>query len=581
MQLGLGLLVFGLLFGARLSRRASTQPFGYWPLAWAVLTLAGINRFAEGPREIEDIAGIVFSTLMLAGVLRYADRDVPRSLFLAATGIAAIYLAFDLAGLYSVTWAFSLFVEPLIFLAAVFLAHRAARRRKASALHRFVAPGLLVLLLMDLWDAAYGSSELESIGVWLAVSIPVATIQAVVMFDRIRSVADEAAEALEQSVSLLQATLESTADGIQVVDQSGKYTSFNRSFRQMWRVPSSIPDRGKIEVVLNFAMQQLEDPQAFYYKAMALYSDPGAESFDTLRFKDGRVFERYSRPQRVGDQIVGRVWSFRDVTERARAEAVALRHQNHLEELVEERTRELLASRDRLRQADRLVAVGTLAAGIAHQINNPVGSILNSAEYALMCEQDPDAMEIFKQAMMVNAAEARRCAVIVRSMLQFAREEPIAKRVEDINQVVRRACGATANYARQRGAEVDEAFSNEPLPVDVSPIEIDQAFVNLLRNAIESSDRDVRVSVRSERKGDLARIHLADNGCGIEPENLSRIFDPFFSTRLREGGTGLGLSVAHGIVSEHGGEIRVTSECGKGTEVVVELPISTDTQSHL
>jgi diguanylate cyclase (GGDEF)-like protein len=122
-------------------------------------------------------------------------------------------------------------------------------------------------------------------------------------------------ERYDVNLSLQEATLESTADGILVVDQAGRWQSFNRTFLQMWRIPSEIVSSRDDDAALDFVLGQLEDPAAFIAKVRQLYDTPDAESSDELRFKDGRVFERYSRPQLVNERSVGRVWSFRDVTQ--------------------------------------------------------------------------------------------------------------------------------------------------------------------------------------------------------------------------------------------------------------------------
>jgi diguanylate cyclase (GGDEF)-like protein/PAS domain S-box-containing protein len=141
----------------------------------------------------------------------------------------------------------------------------------------------------------------------------------------IRRARNHAEEDLEKSLSLLRATLESTADGILVVENEGRIVSFNHKFIEMWRIPESILASRDDNQALAFVLDQLKDPEGFQRKVRELYAQPGAESFDVLEFKDGRVFERYSKSQQMGGKTVGRVWSFRDVTERVEAEEMIQR----------------------------------------------------------------------------------------------------------------------------------------------------------------------------------------------------------------------------------------------------------------
>ncbi len=262
-----------------------------------------------------------------------------------------------------------------------------------------------------------------------------------------------------------------------------------------------------------------------------------------------------------------------DLSARKRAEAYVARQQRRLEETIADRTQELLQSRSRLIEAERLASVGTLAAGVAHQINNPIGAILNSAEFALRCAEDDDASETFRRALETNLVESRRCAQIVKSMLQFSRDEPPEKWVDDVAPLVRRAHRAINAYAQDREAHVEFEGPDEPLYALICPIEIEQAIVNLLRNAIESRPHGAHVTLTLARRDKSALIEVIDDGRGIDDDDRDRLFEPFYSTRTREGGTGLGLSVAHGIVGDHGGEIQIESLATAGTRVVVSLPL--------
>jgi PAS domain S-box-containing protein len=146
----------------------------------------------------------------------------------------------------------------------------------------------------------------------------------------------QAEEAAQQANSLLTSILESTADGILVVGNNGEVVVFNEKFLFLWHIPESLAGKRDDKILLDHVLSQLKDPEGFIEQVKQLYSQPEADSFDVLEFKDGRVFERYSQPQRLGNDIAGRVWSFRDVTDRRRAEEEQHRNQEAAERLAEE-----------------------------------------------------------------------------------------------------------------------------------------------------------------------------------------------------------------------------------------------------
>ena len=153
--------------------------------------------------------------------------------------------------------------------------------------------------------------------------------------------------------------------------------------------------------------------------------------------------------------------------------------------------------------------------------------------------------------------QAIRCGKVVRSVLQFARSEATEKWSSDLTGVLRTAIDVTARYANERGAHVEIDLSREASgqTVLMNPIEIEQVFVNLIRNAVESQPSGTRVNVSTRWVEGAVEISIEDDGPGIPEAHAEHIFDPFYTTRLREGRTGLGLSVAHGIVEDHGGSM--------------------------
>jgi signal transduction histidine kinase len=252
--------------------------------------------------------------------------------------------------------------------------------------------------------------------------------------------------------------------------------------------------------------------------------------------------------------------------------------------LVVRDLREVVGLRNRLVTSARLAAVGQLAAGIAHEINNPLAYI--GANLRLLRErwtqladawrgegEKPDLEELFGEglAMLDESLEGvDRTAAIVRDVRVFSHGGSESRERLDPNQVVERALRVAEPHLRRRAA-VERELADVP-QVAGSRRALEQVVLNLVINAAQSMRGRGLIRIATRRRGDEVEIAVADDGCGIAPDVIERIFDPFFTTKPVGEGTGLGLSISHEIVRRHGGRILVESEVGRGTEVRVRLP---------
>lgn len=226
-----------------------------------------------------------------------------------------------------------------------------------------------------------------------------------------------------------------------------------------------------------------------------------------------------------------------------------------------------------LRRAERLASIGTLAAGIAHEVNNPLGAIQLDAETALYCSEQRNRQETVVACLKNIAASAKRGGQIVKDVLRFARSESTSKRVGDLRDAVVGACRLTRRLAEKRGVKIEYTPSEDAFSVLLNSTEIEQVLVNLITNAIHASQAGDRVEIVLQREPEAVCVAVRDFGVGMASDQMNRIFDPFYTTRGTLGGTGLGLSISYGIVREHGGTIDVHSQPGAGTTMIVRLPI--------
>ncbi|MFB3880464.1 MAG: [Fe-Fe] hydrogenase large subunit C-terminal domain-containing protein [Armatimonadota bacterium] len=234
--------------------------------------------------------------------------------------------------------------------------------------------------------------------------------------------------------------------------------------------------------------------------------------------------------------------------------------------------RNLLEAEAQLMQSEKLASMGQLAAGIAHEINNPLGTVLI---YTHMLLKNMPVADEHREDLTMIAREAERCRNIVRGLLDFSRQSKLRDQLSDVNDVVRETLEPLTRL---------ESFSRIDLTTDLceglpktllDPEQMRQAFINILENAMEAMPEGGRIEVRTSlaQDGKSIAVRFADTGAGIREENLERIFDPFFTTKQIGKGTGLGLAIVYGIVKMHRGAISVDSKVGVGSTFTITLPV--------
>ncbi|GFO60569.1 hypothetical protein GMST_28940 [Geomonas silvestris] len=364
---------------------------------------------------------------------------------------------------------------------------------------------------------------------------------------------------MKQALSLLNATLESTADGIIVRDLAGRSVIANRRFAEMWGMPEEILADGDERSMRDYVLDQLKDPHHFLEITERQRKDPQRESTDILAFRDGRVFERVATPQVVEGNIVGRVINFRDITEQKNLE-----HQ--------------------LRHAQKMEALGTLAGGVAHDFNNILTVIMG---YCNLTSQQLESDTPLRQNLNQIMAASERAASLTNSLLAYSRKQAITPRPLDLNQCVLKVEKFLARLIGEQ-IELVARLTPDKITVFADSTQLEQVLMNLAANARDAMDRrgcliisTGRIRIDQEfvrlhgygKPGDFAVLSVSDTGAGMSEVVREKIFEPFFTTKEMGHGTGLGLSIVYGIVKQHNGYINVYSESGHGTTFNIYLPV--------
>jgi signal transduction histidine kinase len=239
--------------------------------------------------------------------------------------------------------------------------------------------------------------------------------------------------------------------------------------------------------------------------------------------------------------------------------------------------RRLKESREQLIHAEKLTSLGQLAASIAHEINNPLAGVLT---YTKLLEKklagDTFRKEEASDYLSKMESEVSRCSRIIRNLLDFSRQTEPHFRLVDINQVLEQVLSMVGHQAQIQKVEIVKEFSSSLPEVMADFDQLQQVFTNLTLNAIQAMSGGGKLTLRTSMANNQVKVDIQDTGCGISKENLSKLFTPFFTTKEKGKGVGLGLAVVRRIIERHKGEIKVQSEVGKGTTFSLYLGVHDD-----
>mgnify|MGYP001250050125 CR=1 FL=1 len=358
-------------------------------------------------------------------------------------------------------------------------------------------------------------------------------------------------EETQESLSLLETTLESMADGLLVVDGYGRIKKYNKQYQTLWRLPDDVLGDCDDDKALAFAMTQLRDPEVFLASVRDLYAHRETEGHGLIEFRDGRIVEYDSKPHRMRDRIVGRVWNFRDVTVKHTAERKQAELLRRVAEINEELTH--------------------FAYIVSHDLKAPLRGIKLVAEW--LCADYGDKLgDDAKEQLGLLQSRVTRMHNLIDGVLQYSRVGRIKEDVVPVN--LNELIAAVVDSIAPPKHICVTVQSDLPV-IEGERTRIMQVFQNLLGNAVKFMDKPAgQVRVSCVQDGDFWRFGVSDNGPGIESKHFDRIFRLFQTLAPRDEfeSTGVGLAVVKKIVEMYGGRIWVESEVGRGSTFFFTMP---------
>jgi len=384
-----------------------------------------------------------------------------------------------------------------------------------------------------------------------------------------QSVSDKESERYQTLRNLMESALESSPDGIVLVDQQGKVRAVNQAFRRFYGFEDRDLVGSDVHETQTSARCRFENPgeSARLFADMFALGDPVIHRTLELLEPEPRAISFYARPMidREG-KTLGRISIHSDISEERKLQ----------KELI---------------QSEKMASIGLLVAGIAHEINTPIGSINSNNDILirsvrkmrdfLSCSQcppevreNPEVIKIMKVLEEINQNNRMACGRIIniiRSLKNFARLDDSEKKKVNIHDGLDSTLTLVHHQLKNR-IQVIKEYGDLP-EIECFPNQLNQVFMNLLVNAEQAMPEQGTLTIKTFRDRDSIRVMISDTGVGIAKENLGRIFDSGFTTKGVGVGTGLGLSICYKIIQDHRGKIEVESEVGKGTTFTLTLPL--------